>query len=248
MISIVERKIAGLSPRWAEFAGFSILFDGPPESYVRKGEVEVLNASEAPGFLAGVREGMQLLKPYRLLQTYLFCALPAASYHVTAFDVGNVSDLPTCQAAVRDALERLLARVPTMGGFGDPLLRNAETGLLSDRDWNLRFVYGSLHISGTVLVIRLLPVENAPYQDFVAARAELSREYRTHSGIGAKERFTPHLSLGYFANPEGAELASAKIGVWDQVVRSTIGDAELKFESASLHGFTDMATFYRKAD
>lgn len=247
VLVVSEPKIAGLSPRWAPFPGFSLLFDAPDGAYRREGAVEILDAGEEGEFFGGLREGMAALNPDLLLQTYGLCPLPPSSYHVTAFDAANVAHLPTCRAESRDALRTLLDRVPSYGGLDDPLLASVAEGELARTAWDLEFEFAEL-VVWSVLAVRLRPVDEAAFARFVAARAELSRRLRAEHGFGAGERFTPHISLGYFANPPGAELARARLPAWDAAMRERLNGARLSFPTASLHGFTSMATFFRSAD
>lgn len=197
MITFTERKIAGLSPRWARFPGFSLLFDAPGTPYQTRDGVELLacEAEHDPTleFYRRVLRGFQSLHPDRLLQTYGLCPLPPASYHVTAFDVANVDDLPRCHATVRDGLRETLDRLPASEAFDVSLLGRAKE--FAQGDWRLTFRYDRLRVSGTVVVL-LKPVDEAAYARFLESRAELSRFYRSEFGVGAGESYTPHLSLG----------------------------------------------------
>lgn len=246
MLVVSEPKIAGLSPRWAPFPGFSLLFDAPDGAYRREGTAEILDAGGESGFLGGLREGMAALDPDLLLQTYGLCPLPPSSYHVTAFDAANLAHLPTCRSESRDALRTLLDRVPDYGGLDDPLLASVAGGELARTAWDLEFEFAELMVWG-VLAVRLRPVDEGAFARFVAARAEGSRHLRAEHGLGAGERFTPHVSLGYFANPQGAELARPRLPAWNAAMRERLEGTRLSFPTASLHGFTTMATFFRAA-
>ena len=64
-------------------------------------------------------------------------------------------------------------------------------------------------------------------------------------GFGAGPNFTPHLSLGYFANAEGAELAKARLPVWNDAIGEAVADLPFSFDTISMHGFRSMAEFFR---
>ncbi|AIE85908.1 hypothetical protein [Fimbriimonas ginsengisoli] len=249
MITITQGKIAGLTPRWARFPGFSLLFDNPISAYRENAGVETLacdvdNDSQL-GFYRQANLGLQSLSPDRLLQTYGFCALPSPSYHVTAFDVANVADLVRCHSEIRDGLRTLLDQLPSPHAFSADLLCRAEENEVAQSEWNLTFSYGELCQWGGVMAIRLSPVEVDVFARFVEARAILSRGYLAQFGLGASEAFTPHVSLGYFMNREGAELARSRVTSWNEALQGFVGESKLSFRSASLYGFTDMATFFR---
>ena len=249
MISITANKIAGLTPRWARFPGFSILFD-PPSSAIREaGKLGVLNCDLDldPGlpFFSLAAEGVRQLNADRLLQTFGFCALPSPSYHVTAFDVANVSDLLRCRAEFRDSLKLCLDSLPAVDAFDAEFLEPAVTSELATQEWNLTFGYAGLRRWGSVIAIELEPIHEEQFGTFLEARAGISRQYQQLYGVGADETFTPHLSLGYFMNKEYAELSTARLGDWDNLLHRTIGSTKVTFSTASLYGFTDMATFFR---
>lgn len=249
MITITQPKIAGLSPRWAPFPGFSLLFDAPAVVYRMENGIEVLacdmDREATPEFYRRAYRGLARLGTDRMLQTYGFCPLPPASYHVTAFDVANVGDLDRCRAELRDGLKATLHTLPSPEAFAADLLRSERDVSLSTEPLSFRF--GALCHWTSVMVVRLEPTDEARYQAFVAKRAALSGEYRERFGVGASASFTPHLSLGYFMNQEAGELARARMAEWNATMEQEIGDAVVTFPSASLHGFTDMATFFRVA-
>lgn len=243
MIPITQPKIASLDPRWARFPGFSLLFDAPEVESVPGNAMETLVADAS---FSPYARALRALDPDRLLASYGFCALPPASHHVTAFDVANVADLSRCQAEIRDELSTMLDLLPGAAAFGAPLLRRAAESELATTAWNLEFGYGGLVHWGAVLAIRLAPRNAEVFACFVATRATLARDYAAAYGVGAGESYTPHLSLGYFSNDAGAELARTRVDEWDGILREGVGGATLNFRTVSLYGFTDMATFFRQ--
>jgi hypothetical protein len=226
------------------------LFDGPASALRPENGLEILDCDvdndPALRLFAQVARGVSQLNPDRLLQTYGFCALPFPSYHITAFDVANVADLGRCRAEVRDALQLTFDVLPDPSAFDAEFLTSATSSELAVTEWNLAFGYKGLHRWGRVLAVELSPLDETAYRRFFDARASLSRSYLEGFGFGAKESFTPHISLGYFMNLEGAELATPRLAEWDKVLRETIGSTTITFPTVSLYGFTDMATFLRR--
>lgn len=256
MLTISAQKIAGFTPRWAPFPGFSLLFDIGGDSYRREGDLEVLacDASSDPAleFYRRVYEGFAKFDLDQLLQTYLFCSLPPASYHVTAYDVANIADLPGCRSEWLDPLRSLLTEVPS-GSWSpeNPILAPAVESSLAREVWKLRLCYGKLNMfgrGGIALHLKAADEESSlTLERFREARASLSASYRERFGMGAGPRFTPHVSIGYFANAEGGELASSHLAEWDACLREYVGDEVLTFQTASLHAFTTMETFIRRS-
>ncbi len=249
MIDVTTKKIGGLTPRWAPFPGFSLLFDPPESSFLRQDGLEILNGNwleDSDGklfYLAA--QSLQKLGADYLLQKFGFCALPFPSYHVTAFDVANVGDLSRCREEVRESLTHTLDALPSCSSFEAEFLKLAAVSRLVAAKWDLSFGYGRLRRRGSVLAIELIPLQASNFGSFYEARAALSQNYREKYGFGAEASFSPHLSLGYFLNREAADLAAPMIGEWDDLFRNAIGEATVEFQTASLYGFTDMATFFR---
>lgn len=249
MFSITANKIAGLTPRWARFPGFSLLFDPRGLAFREVNGLRVLdgNVADDPSLalFSLVTQGVMDLNPDRLLQTYGFCALPFPSYHVTAFDVANRSDLERCRADSRDVIKATLDELPSATAFEADFLVPARECELVRQDWNLAFGYGALRNWGSVLAIELSPLDPDRYFEFLEARSRVCCCYQETHSVGGDEFFTPHVSLGYFMNREGAELAAGRIADWDDRLRDTIGNATITFSTVSLYGFTDMATFFK---
>lgn len=93
MFIITNPKVAGFVPEWAEFKGFSILFDNPGDRLLPLHENDSLKmlsndvASEASHFYKRLNE--MLAQFPEISRTYLLCPLPFHSYHVTLWDGVN---------------------------------------------------------------------------------------------------------------------------------------------------------------
>jgi len=255
MFSITNAKIAGFTPRWARFRGFSVLFDSPGDCLVPHGQrLDLacdLDGDAELGFYKGLRDGLTALEPDLLTATYLFCPLPPPSYHVTAWDGGNDGNVTRAVGSWRAKLEEYLAALPDTATRPHDLTDTVlASPLVSRRDWGVEFQFDALAIwGGSVLVARLAPTDAARsvYEQFVAERGRLSATYRGKFGVGASERYTPHVSLGYFANREGGQMAMPCLHEWNQVFTEGMRGLTLSFEHASVYGFTDMATFFTSA-
>ena len=252
MFSITNEKVAGFTPRWAPFRGFSILFDPPGTGLVRSGNRLDLacdvESDPALGFYKRLRDALARLDPDLLTATYLFCPLPPPSYHVTVWAGGNDGNVTTVLGEHRRKLETLLANLPESLGAGHELTAPALASPLTQRaDWDIEFRFDHLAVR-SALVARLAPTEASEdtYREFVEEeRRRLNAASREAFGISTYDNYTPHVSLGYFANREGAQAAAPCLRDWNEAFREQMRGQTVTFRRAGLYGFTDMATFFR---
>lgn len=57
--------------------------------------------------------------------------------------------------------------------------------------------------------------------------------------------YVPHVTLGYFANKESAQLATPLIADWAEIFEEMVSDLTITYHSISLYGFADMTTFFK---
>lgn len=255
MFSITNEKVAGFVPRWARFRGFSILFDPPGDCLSPAGPCLHLacdvETDAALGFYEALRDSLARLNPDVLTAAYLFCPLPPPSYHVTVWDGGNDGNAAFVVSDRRPALERLLLALPDALAQPQEMTAPAVASPLVRRhDWGIEFRFDRLVIwGGVVMVARLSPAEASQeaFGQLVEERRRLNDSFRATFGIGASLNYTPHVSLGYFANREGAQLATPCLHDWNVLFAERMQGLTLSFQRASLYGFTDMATFFKAA-
>ena len=253
MFSITNDKVAGFVPRWAGFRGFSVLFDPPGDGLTVSGPCLHLacdvEGDPALGFYKSLRDALTRLDTDLLTAAYLFCPLPPPSYHVTVWDGANDGNRTFVVPDRKPALESLLAGLPDALTQPHEMTAPALASPLVLRpDWNIEFRFSHLSIRGA-LVARLVPTEASQeaYAEFVAERHRLNDSFDESFGIAAYEDYTPHVSLGYFANREGAQAARPNLVDWNALFAQKMEGLTVTFRRASLYGFTDMATFFKAA-
>jgi hypothetical protein len=250
---MTNAKVGGFVPQWATFRGFSILFDNPGNSlqYANGYDLMVCDVDRNPllGFYRGVRDALADLDVRRLTHTLLFCPLPSTSYHVTVWDGANDGNVGKITAPQRIIIEQLLADVPMALRKPHELIQLVRTSALVGRhDWNLSFRFSRLSLVGdSVLVAELDPAtpnDAERLQELIRGRSELSALVEATYGFSPYRQYWPHVSLGYFANRELAQLALPYVEQWNASFVSGLGDQTLTLTRARVYGFSDMATFF----
>ena len=254
MFSITNQKVAGFTPRWAEFRGFSLLFHNPGDCLQSHGPrldlACAVDSDPALGFYRSLRDGAAALDPDLLTAAYGFCPLPSPSYHVTVWDGGNDANCAQVTGEQRPKLAAYLAGLPEgLAAANDITTLALASPLVHRPDWQIEFQFDRLSVWGG-LVARLAPTEASRerFQAFAEERRRLNAACAGAFGIKASDNYSPHVSLSYFANREGAHLASAHLPVWSAVFAERMQGQTLTFASAGLYGFTDMASFFTSAD
>jgi hypothetical protein len=253
MISITNEKVAGFDPRWAAFRGFSLLFDNPGMSLTTSGALAYIDCD-----VDGDKD-LLLYKAFRnslsnigidiLTNTYLFCPLPPASYHVTVWDGLNDGSVDHVVAAHRSECERFLQGLPLSLCESDLFPEIAASKVVSTLDWNIQFRFGRLEKwSNVSIVARLAPGNDASAEaigNLTAARATLTADFERRFKIRPQETYVPHVTLGYFANRDLAEQATPFMESWNATFQQGTTDLMMEVHRVSLYGFTDMATFFK---
>ena len=256
MITITNPKGARFVPQWASFRGFSLLFDNPGESLSRTRDRLELTCDVAGdpelSFYRALRTGLEKMNINLLTNTYLFCPLSPSSYHVTLWDGGNDGNLSEVTGPYSRSLGDYLEGLPDLIADDTPLTEMAAASpLVLEKGWSVRFKFDRLIKWTSVLVAGIAPADEestGTLQQLTDERSRLSATFRERFGIGPSETYSPHVSLGYFANRETAQLASPCEKEWEEVIQQQMEGLTLTFQSASLYGFTDMATFFKAVE
>jgi 2'-5' RNA ligase len=72
---------------------------------------------------------------------------------------------------------------------------------------------------------------------------DLNARILSRFGIQASPAYRPHVTLGYFANVQGAERAQRNLREWSLSAANLVGERELRFRSASVYAFTTLVEF-----
>lgn len=254
MISITNPRVAGFSPRWNSFRGFTLLFDNPGDSQADwQGYPLVagdITGNPELGFYRGLRSGLEEIGLKMLTESYLFCPLAPSTYHVTAWDCLNDGNVMQAHPQHIPDLMQTIAELPASLQQPNTATRlPLASELITRENWKLRFRFDRLYKwSNFAMVVLLKPADEeseANYQTFVEARARLNTEFRQTFGIGASEVYRPHVTLGYFANAQAAQLATPCIEEWNAAIETHAGELSITLDRVSLYGFVDLEHFFK---
>ena len=255
-ISITNQKVAGFIPLWSEFRGFSLLFDNPSDSLSLRGDgaaqVDCNVERDAElGLYKALADGLAQLGSSELLNNYLFCPLPVPSYHVTVWDGINDANVayvvPERRQRCGELLQKLPHSLPELAAFQEI----AESPLLTTKDWGIRLKVKQIeNWIGVSICAKLVPADDHSAESFnhlAACRNQLSEVFEQAFGVRPSSQFVPHITLGYFANQSIAYKIDHLLGRWNALHHEIAAELTLTFNTISLYGFTDMATFIKMA-
>ena len=119
------------------------------------------------------------------------------------------------------------------------------------RSWSgdISFRFGNLEVWGNqVLVARLRPADKTSerhLKDLSERRAALSKSAEDQLGVGFSQNYSPHISLGYFANEEQGQRAHACREHWTERFTARLNESIITYSSVRMYGFTDMISFFK---
>lgn len=252
MITITHDKILGFTPLWAPYNGFSLLFDNPDGGFSRlqqNGERMKLDSVSSHPTLELYQacvDALNKIDPNLLTNTYLFCPLPPSTHHVTVWDGLNVGNLVDVTPSKQQTWGDFIRNLPHTFHEDSEFTRWANASPLTQNlDWDITFRLDTLYKWGSGMGILLKPTDQKSERlltEIVNHREALYENFP----IKIKHfEYVPHVTLGYFANKESAQLATPLIADWAEIFEEMVSDLTITYHSISLYGFTDMITFFK---
>ncbi len=252
MITITHDKILGFTPRWAPYNGFSLLFDNPDSGFSpleENNQLMKLNSVSSHPTLELYQafvDALDFIDTNLLTNTYLFCPLPPSTYHVTVWDGLNVGNLADVNPSVQERWADFVNKFPhTFQKDSEFTSRARASSLTQNQDWNITFRYDTLHKWGSGMGIFLKPADQESAQILGEIKNRREDLYEDFPVKIVHPEYVPHVTLGYFANRESAQLTTPLIAAWRNVFEEMVRDLTITYHSISLYGFTDMITFFK---
>ncbi|MCW5619810.1 MAG: hypothetical protein KIS79_01710, partial [Burkholderiales bacterium] len=182
--------------------------------------------------------------------TFLLCPLPPSSYHVTVWDGINTGNEAKLHQELRREWSAFLSAIPdALHRLPRTMRVVTESALVDESFGEIAFRFDELTIWGDeVLAARLAPIDEVSSRRLNAlseARAALGAEAKRRLGIDTRPGYSPHVTLGYFANRECGVLAHGQLSEWADRFGEALTDSSIVFSSLALYAFTDMVNFYK---
>ena len=252
MITITHDKILGFTPLWAPYNGFSLLFDNPDGGFSplqQNSELMTLDSVSSHPTLDLYQAFVDVLNSIDtnlLINTYLFCPLPPSTYHVTVWDGLNVGNLVDVAPVEQEKWGDFVRNLPNTFHENSEFTRwTCASALTQNSDWNITFQYDTLHKWSSGMGILLKPADQESKRLLKEIENRREELYRNFPTIIKYSEYAPHVTLGYFANIESAQLAAPLVADWAKIFEEAARDLTITYHSISLYGFTDMITFFK---
>ncbi len=238
---------------WADFRGFSLLFDNPGNSLTpMTGDLQKVHChfsgDKSLQLYKALNDALETLNPFFLKGEYLFCALPPSSFHVTAWD--GLNDLNKSGLALENyiKLQAFLNNLPNALTIENELIHPAFHSSMCGDTNGLTFAFGGIRLLKNQALVALLKPADVASEKTVATIASQRNGLNMHYhalGADMREAFVPHISLGYFANEHEAKRVLPLLEQWQTIFGDHLFGKRITFDSISPYGFTDMSTFFK---
>lgn len=257
MITITHDKILGFTPLWAPYNGFSLLFDNPDSGfsgiddklYIGRCPLKLDNDLDNPrlALYQAFVEGLNSIDISLLTNTYLFCPLPPSTYHVTVWDGLNDGnyDLGTSVDANSSEWERWTNFQENLFRFAEKIdfLYLERGSPLVQNQWDITFQFDTLHKWSSGMGILLKPADQQSERLLKEIENHREELYKNFPVEIKHSEYAPHVTLGYFANKESAQLATPLVSDWAKIFEETTRGLRITYSSIHLYYFINMITF-----
>lgn len=252
----MNHKFLTLPSRFISFRGFSLIFDPPADCLRNDKGIQYLDCHiEHNVSLRIYKEFSDLISNDKtilyLIENSFFFPLPPSSYHVTLWSGINEDNLIDVFETKRLLLRDFFLSLPDSIAFPNEAFEIISASPLTRHDdLNVRFEFLELTHTKSALVARLNPNQEAEsvFRKIENERRSLSSEFQKSFGVSPKETYDPHITLGYFINPIHPNVQKYLSKILNQSIdlKRKLDREYILFNSASVYGFTDIRTFFKR--
>lgn len=244
---ITNPKLVDLTPTWAEFRGWTVLFDNPSQPIPREHPVPLSADPRRDDevlyrHLAGLASELE-----SHFAEFPTAWLPPSTYHVTLMDGLSAPHVGRAAGGVAERLARTFAAMPAALTGRDELLFGAQRQLeaASSLAGPVVLQFERVRCRGHAILadLRPDPASAAVWDHLIVRRAELFRALERATGLKLATDLHPHVSLGYFASRDDATRYGGEVTAYAEQHAGT--PPPISFVSAGLYGFTSMVDYWR---
>jgi mannose-6-phosphate isomerase-like protein (cupin superfamily) len=250
-MEITNLKVHSVDPpAFANCRGLSYICDSPGAAFEQNG-LPVLRSQMDDINLPlyrGLAQAIEKIGKDHLVVGHGVCLTPPSSYHVTVQDLLHSGNVHLIRQPERSVFEGVFARLPA--SVVAPLPTQVPpTTLPLPGKWKIRFRVAEIAVlqSQAALIARLTPADEESERTMTQIeqrRSELDEQFAA-IGKTPNPAWAPHITLGYFANPELALEAAAHVERWSEAAAVCTLGRTIEFGSISLYAFTAMDQFWR---
>ena len=237
-------------PAFANCRGISYICDNPGAAFEEDGLPVLRSQIDDINLLLyqGLAQAIEKIGKEQLVARHGVCVTPPWSYHVTVQDLVHYGNIHQIRQPERNVFEDVFARLPVSVVAPLPMQFPPTTLPLPGR-WKIRFRVSEIAVlpSQAALIARLAPVDEESERSMTQIeqwRRELDEQVAA-IGKPPNPEWAPHITLGYFANPELALDAAAHVERWSETAAICTLGRIIEFGSISLYAFTTMDKFWR---
>jgi mannose-6-phosphate isomerase-like protein (cupin superfamily) len=249
-MDITNPKVQSVDPPvFANCRGISYICDNPGAAFEENG-LPVLRSQMDDISLPlyrGLAQALERIGKEQLV-SHGVCLTPPSSYHATVQDLFHNGNIRLIRQPERNVFEDVFARLPASVVAPLPTQLPPTTLPLPGR-WKIRFRVSEIAVlrSQAALIARLTPVDEESERTMTQIeqrRRELDEQFAA-IGKPPNPAWTPHVTLGYFANSGLALDAAAHVERWSETAAICTLGRIIEFGSISLYAFTTMDQFWR---
>lgn len=245
---ITHSKVQTLQPVWADFCGYSLIFENLSQPGREPRTATFADDSESLAFFAAAAAALHGIGAEALMRQLLLCLLPQHSYHVTAVDLINAGNQKKVALRAARKAARTVAQAARDPQALPPFL--AKLGLTggANAQFPVRFRFGGLAaLNRRALVIRLEPAgpaDDRMLERMLDWRSGVQQRLEEKTGL-APSPYQAHMTLGYFASRTLAEQAPELLAALERTLERALAGRVLPVAAAGLYSFTSMERFQR---
>lgn len=230
-MKITHRKVLDLTPKWAPFTGWTLILEPVPSFTLPETTLSLI------GGLAVDTNGVERSKRTG------FCPLPPTTYHITFLDLINEGNLRRVPEEYRPRWASLLAAAnPKSGAIINDMI-SSKGFRMGWMPLELEFEFSRLEVLTASALVMLFTMRLTKDHDLAMHLRRNVGDYLSTYGIPYSDAWTPHVTLGYFANRDAPTRLVEQLSRLGEDLATRFQQRIVRAHGAHLYFFADMASY-----